>query len=76
MLPHRARVGLGAMAIKGYSAFPKAPAFLEPPYQISYPGHSLGESYPSIERQSGPVCACVYVCLNLHVKRFNYHKNI
>ena len=30
MLPRRARVDLGAMAIKGYSAFPKAPALLEP----------------------------------------------
>ena len=29
MLPHRARVDLGAMAMKGYSAFPKAPALLE-----------------------------------------------
>ena len=26
MLPLRARVDLGAMAMKGYSAFPKAPA--------------------------------------------------
>ena len=29
-LPLQARVGLGAMAMKGYSAFPKAPALLEP----------------------------------------------
>ena len=34
MLPLRARVDLGAMAIKGYSAFPKAPALLEPHHQI------------------------------------------
>ena len=30
MLPRRARVNLGAMAMKGYSAFPKAPPLLEP----------------------------------------------
>ena len=34
VLPRRARVDLGAMAIKGYSAFPKAPATLEPQHQI------------------------------------------
>ena len=30
----RGRGDLGAMAMKGYSAFPKAPALLEPYYQI------------------------------------------
>ena len=30
VLPLRVRVDLGAMAIKRYSAFPKAPALLEP----------------------------------------------
>ena len=34
MLPCRARVDLGAMAIKGYPAFLKAPALLEPHHQI------------------------------------------
>ena len=34
MLPLRARVDLGAMAMKGYSAFPKAPALLKPHHQI------------------------------------------
>ena len=34
VLPLRARVDLGAMAMKGYSAFPKAPASLEPHHQI------------------------------------------
>ena len=29
-----ARVNLWAIAMKGYSAFPKAPALLEPYYQI------------------------------------------
>ena len=33
MLPLRARVDLGAMAMKGYSVFPKAPELLEPHYQ-------------------------------------------
>ena len=30
VLPFQARVDLGAMAIMGFSAFPKAPASLEP----------------------------------------------
>ena len=30
VLPLRARVDLGVMIMKGYSAFPKAPALLEP----------------------------------------------
>ena len=34
MLQLRARVKLGAMAMKGYSAFLKAPVLLEPPDQI------------------------------------------
>ena len=34
MLPLRARVNLGAMAMKGYSAFPKAPALPEPYHQM------------------------------------------
>ena len=42
--------------MKGYSAFPKAPALLEPHYQIfssKKPGHSLGwGSYPYAEIQS------------------------
>ena len=33
-LPRQARVDLGAMAMEGYSAFPKAPALLEPYHQI------------------------------------------
>ena len=31
---HRARVDLEAMAMKGYSAFPKAPALLKLKHQI------------------------------------------
>ena len=34
VLPLRAREDLGAMAMKGYSAFPKVPALLEPHHQI------------------------------------------
>ena len=34
MLPLWARVDLGAMAMKGCSALPKAPALLEPHHQI------------------------------------------
>ena len=34
MLPLWPRVYLGAMAIKGYSTFPKAPALLESYHQI------------------------------------------
>ena len=36
MLPRRARVDLGAMAMKGCSVFPKTPALLEPHHQIVY----------------------------------------
>ena len=34
VLPLQTRVDQGAMAMKGYSAFPKAPALLEPHHQI------------------------------------------
>ena len=34
VLPLRARVDLGAMEMKGYSAFPKVPTLLEPNHQI------------------------------------------
>ena len=55
MLPLQARVDLGVMAMKGYYAFPKATALLKPQPSnclVSYPGHLLGESYPSAEMQS------------------------
>ena len=45
MLRLRTRVDLGAMAIKGYSAFPKD-------CLVSYSGHLLGEYYPSAEMLS------------------------
>ena len=47
MLPLRARVDLRAMAMKGYSAFPKAPALLEPHHQIV--SRTLVGGYPSAE---------------------------
>ena len=40
-LPLRARVDLGAIAIKGYSAFPKAPASLEPHNQTAVISRTL-----------------------------------
>ena len=36
VLPLQARVDLGVIALKGYSAFPKAPVLLEPHHQIVY----------------------------------------
>ena len=42
MQPLQTRVGLGAMAIKRFSAFPKAPALLKPHYQI-VKCHIVGE---------------------------------
>ena len=55
MLPLQASVDLGAMAMKGYSAFPKAPALLEPHHQIvscHIQDTRLGGVYPSTEVQS------------------------
>ena len=55
MLPHRVRDNLGAMAMKGYSAFPKAPALLEPRHQIVVLSRTLvcgGGSYSAAEKQT------------------------
>ena len=38
MLPLRTKVDLGAIEMKGYSIFPKAPVLLKPHHQIVY-GH-------------------------------------
>ena len=49
-----ARVNLGMMAMKGYSAFAKAPTIIGASPSdclMSYLGHSLEESYPSAEMQ-------------------------
>ena len=53
--PLRARVDLGAIAIKGYSVFLKAPALTEPHHQIAkchIQVTRFRESYPSAEKQS------------------------
>ena len=52
MLPLRVRVDLGAMAMKGYFAFPKALVASSSDCLVSYLGHSLGECYPFAETQS------------------------
>ena len=55
MLPLQVRVNLAAMAIKRYSAFPKASALPEPQHQIAYchiKDTRWGVSYPSAEVQS------------------------
>ena len=49
VLPLRVRRDLGTITMKGYSAFPKAPALLESHHLmvfLSYLGHSLGRLYP------------------------------
>ena len=55
VLPLQARVDLGAMAMKGLSAFPQSSGItgtLPSRCLVLYPGYSLGESYPSAEMQS------------------------
>ena len=56
MLPHRARVNLEAMAMKGMLRIPQSPSItwtLPSDYLVSYPGHLLGGSLtPSAEVQS------------------------
>ena len=54
VLPLRARVDWGAIAVKGCPAFPKAPVLMEPHHQIvscHISGHSLG-SLTSLQRCS------------------------
>ena len=53
MRPLQAWGELGAMAVKEYSAFTKAPALQEPHHQIiySYTGHSFRECYSFAEMQ-------------------------
>ena len=52
VLLFRSRVELGAMAMKGYSAFPNAPALLEPHHQIvlCHIQDTRWGSYPSVEK--------------------------
>ena len=46
-------VDLGAIAMKRYSAFPKAPAFVKSPSDnlVSYPEHSVVVSYSCAQMQ-------------------------
>ena len=62
---------MGAMAIKEYFEFPKAPAFLEPLYQIVYYHNRtlMGEYYPYAEMQS------VYSTAPADWNVFMYRKN-
>ena len=55
VLPLWARVDLGEMAITGYSAVPRSSNITEASQSnclVSYSGHSLMGSYPSVEKQS------------------------
>ena len=54
MIPLLARVDLGAMAMKRYTAFSKAPILREPHIRLFsvISGHSLVEFYSSAEMQS------------------------
>ena len=53
VLPLRARVDLGAMTVKGYTAFTKGPALLVPYHHlVSYQDIRWGESYLCAEKQS------------------------
>ena len=74
VLPLRARADLGAMTVKRYSSFPKAPALLEPHHQIfsaiSRPlicvwvfplsREAVGLFYSPISEGK---CVCVCVCV-------------
>ena len=51
VLPLRVRVDWGVMIMKEFSPFPKTGASPSDSL-ILYPGHSLVESYPSVEMQS------------------------
>ena len=55
VLPLRARVDIGAMAMKEYSAYSSNSIFTEASqsdYLVSYLGYSIGESYSFAEMQS------------------------
>ena len=70
ILPLRLRVDRGAMAMKRYYAFPKAPALLEPPHQIVY-FHIKGGPYPSEEMESAFnfVAVLIVSCLLLDKRK-------
>ena len=55
MLPLRASVDLGAMIMRGVLCIPQSSSITGTSPSdclVFYPGHSLGESYPSAEMQS------------------------
>ena len=83
MLPLWARVDLGVMAIMGYLAFPQSTSITwasPSDCLVSYPEHSLGESYSSAEMQSvystvdWTRCVCtlryIYVLLLIYLHEF------
>ena len=81
MLPLRARVDFGVMAIKEYSTFPKAPALVEPHNEIVQCHIQVthgGGSYPSIEVQSvystAPADWAIY--LSKLIVLFAHNKNV
>ena len=79
MLPLRARVDLGAMAIKRYSTSPQSSnitGVLPSDCLVSYPGHSLGGVLPlcreAVVYSTAPadwarVCVCVYTYIYICV---------
>ena len=66
VLPFRARVDLGAMTMKGYSVFSKAPASLEPIQDTRW----VGKFYPSAEKQSLYSTAPVDWAIHFGVEQF------
>ena len=85
VLPRWAIVDLGPMAMKGCTAFPKAPASLEPHYQISVISRTLIGGVLPLSRGAVDVFtapadwASVYICVRVHaqvVKLFNVGFNI
>ena len=51
-----AKVDLGAMAMKGYSAFSKSPVISPSDYLVSYPGNSLEVGLTYLKSCSGVFC--------------------
>ena len=78
------RMNHRVMAMKGYSAFPKAPAILETHPSdclMSYQGHSFGDSYPSAEKPpkffvhyNNDVCID-FLCMNDRIRVYHKYLN-
>ena len=63
MLPLRARLDLGAMTMKEVLHIPQSSSIIEPSQSdclVSYPEHSIRESYPPAEKQSVDSTTHVY----------------